>query len=157
MTVYDDQYSSGMKSNEWHGYPSRESWLAAKAPEIHGLVALLKVELSNPGSGLKLNTKDRVRLDLDSKVLWGEFYNQFFNRSTLTWDPRITEHPAFIEGSKFQLGVHAGAGASVLDATGSRSMLDISTYQKPKDVMAAMQRELGINTSGTRCSPRATY
>ena len=28
-------------------------------------------------------------------------------------------------------------------------MLDISTYQKPKDVMAAMQRELGINTSGT--------
>lgn len=150
MTVYDDQYSSGMKSNEWHGYPSRESWLAAKASEIHGLVALLKVELSNPGSGLKLNTKDRVRLDLDSKVLWGEFYNQFFNRSTLTWDPRITEHPAFIEGSKFQLGVHAGAGASVLDATpGSRSMLDISTYQKPKDVMAAMQRELGINTSGT--------
>ena len=90
-----------------------------------------------------------MRLDLDSKVLWGEFYNQFFNRSTLTWDPRITEHPAFIEGSKFQLGVHAGAGASVLMRPGSRSMLDISTYQKPKDVMAAMQRELGINTSGT--------
>lgn len=28
-------------------------------------------------------------------------------------------------------------------------MLDVSTHQKPKDVMAAMHRELGINTSGT--------
>ena len=120
-----------------------------QSPEIHGLVALLKVELSNPGSGLKLNTKDRVRLDLDSKVLWGEFYNQFFNRALSPGTPGLPSIPPSSKAASSSLAFTPEPVQAYWMRPGSRSMLDISTHQKPKDVMAAMQRELGINTSGT--------
>lgn len=141
--AFDQKYLALQASGNWGVYGSEVGWLTAQAKVVHGYTAFLKTELVNPNSGLKLHTSDGSRLDATSTELWAKFSNTFFDVDTLTFNPAITSHPAYITGSQFAPGSHAGAGA--LDATpGSKSALDVSTFASSADVAKAMDNQLGI-------------
>ncbi|MFL9672331.1 S8 family serine peptidase [Pseudomonas marginalis] len=144
--AFDDAYRELRGTGNWGAYGSETGWLTAQAKVVHGYAAFLKAELVNPNSGLKLHTSDGSRLDATSTELWAKFSNTFFDVDTLTFNPAITSHPAYITGSQFAPGSHAGAGA--LDATpGSKSALDVSTFASSADVAKAMDSQLGIKAS----------
>ncbi len=102
--AFDDKYRILQASGNWGAYGSEIDWLRAQAKVVHGYTAFLKAELVNPNSGLKLYTKDSSRLDADSVELWGKFSNTFFDVDTLTFNPAITSHQAYIAGSQFAPG-----------------------------------------------------
>ncbi len=144
--AFDDEYQELRRTSNWGAYGSEPGWLTAQAKVVHGYAAFLKTELVNPNSGLKLHTSDGSRLDATSTELWAKFSNTFFDADTLTFNPAITSHPAYITGNEFTPGSHAGAGA--LDATpGSKSALDVSTFASSADVAKAMDTQLGIKAS----------
>ncbi|SBW81126.1 hypothetical protein PVE_R1G3244 [Pseudomonas veronii 1YdBTEX2] len=144
--VFDDKYRVLRASGNWGVYGSEVGWLKAQAKVVHGYAAFMKAELVNPNSGLKLHTSDGNRLDATSTELWAKFSNTFFDVDTLTFNPAITSHPAYITGSQFTPGSHPGAGA--LDAApGSKSALDVSTFASSADVAKAMDSQLGIKAS----------
>ncbi|NMY12672.1 S8 family serine peptidase [Pseudomonas veronii] len=144
--AFDKKYLALKDTGDWGAYGSESGWLTAQSKAVHGYAALLKTELVNPNSGLKLHTKDGSRLDASSTELWEKFSKTFFDVDTLAFDPAITSHPSYVAGSQFSPGVHAGAGA--LDATpGSKSVLDVSTFASSADVAKAMDSQLGIKAS----------
>lgn len=142
--VINAEYQIGLETGNWGSHGSEAAWLSEQAKSVNGLVAFLKVELSNPNSALKLHTSDSQRIDLTSKDLWEAFREKFFDVDSLTWLDGVADHPAFIEGSKFEPGVHAGAGA--FDATpGSGSALDITAHSAPSQVSAALRDQFGVD------------
>lgn len=143
---FDIAYKTAALSADWNGFGSERAWLSVQAKKVHGFAAFLKAELTNPNSALKLHTSDKVRVEMESTELWQKFTNKLFDSNTLTWDPAVSSHPAFMVGSQYVPGVHPGAG--VLDATpGSGSALDISTYAKPADVATALNSQYGIHST----------
>jgi|GEM_PF-1822643 len=144
---FTNKYSRNLDANNWDGHPSESAWLTAQAKKIHGFVATVKLELSNPHSGLAINNTDTGRAaDLNASEFWGSFANKMFDGNALTFSDAITSHPAYQEASLF--GEPGHQGAAYLDATpGKGGTLDVHANASAADVAARIKADVGIDAS----------
>lgn len=147
VSEFTEKYNENFSANNWDGHPSESAWLTAQAKKIHGFVATVKLELSNPHSGLAINNTDTGRAaDLNASEFWGSFADKMFNDDSLTFSDAITSHPAYQEASLF--GEPGHRGAAYLDATpGKGGTLDVHANASAADVAARIKADVGIDAS----------
>ncbi|MEZ5901262.1 MAG: calcium-binding protein [Hyphomicrobiaceae bacterium] len=127
------------------GTAGEQAWLEAQVSKVRGYVGFMRAELVNPNGGLKINTINKARGDLNAGVLWRNFYREFFDTPTLTFNSDLTNHPAY------QLGVNNDPLLNPLNET---SPLNMATYSTPEQIAAKFADDLHIHPSTVSLNTR---